>query len=174
MGSSIEATELSFTTLQEVVKETVSGGAVTSIDITGLDLEGDGGMYIINAYLSNAAAADNNISMYANGDTTATNYYSQVWGIDHATFSGARANTGVAMSVQNAHDVPFQGFIGKIASCIPGAVFTTTRQMGSVVKVVQYGWNPASATTNVTQLTFTGSQANGIDNGSFIQILKVV
>ena len=172
LGASIDPTELSFTSLQQVDRSAVSGSAVTSVDITGLDLEGDGGTYIIVGYMDNALAAGLDIYMYANGDTTGTNYYHQRFGADHNSLSGARGNSPVITGLETSLQTAFIIHLSKMASCKPLA-FSTNAQPGAAMRGLCRWWN-WETTSNITQLTFTGSSASGIDVGSFIEIWKVV
>jgi len=155
----------------KVSETTVSGGAVTSVQFTGLDLESDE-TYLIYVLLKNATASASTISMTVNSDATATNYYAQTMIRSDTTAAGNRTNDA-QIGYMNASDF-YHGhlFVHKLAGVNPWANYVSCYNATATVNV----WNGAwvhNSTTNVTTLTIIGSTASSIADGSKIIIYKL-
>lgn len=159
--------------LVKVVDTAVSGAAVTSIDITGLDL-GAAKKYLLYYHMINTTATENIISMFANGDTTATNYYREGFVASSVGVSGQGANDASVFDVYNVAESAGSMTISQPSGTRPRSVLTENQKAYAVPnRLLMSGWIWTS-TNNVTRLTFTGNQANTIAIGSRIIIFKVV
>src|SRR5690606_11095536 len=70
----------------------------TTLTLAGLKLASDR-CYRVLFVCKHATASAANVSLFYNGDTTATNYYRQTIFVNNATISGARANDGFAFQM---------------------------------------------------------------------------
>lgn len=149
---------------------TVIGSAVTSIDFSGLDVNTHKS-YRIEVELINATASLFDCYCFVNGDTTITNYYSQVIDANSTTIVGGRYNYPSIGSVGASSTSQHNSLVLKANGYVnvrshggyllgPSTRTTTT----TTVKT--------STVTNITQLTFTSSVASAIGVGSKIRIYR--
>jgi hypothetical protein len=156
--------------LQLVGSYTVSGAAVTTFTISGLDLTSDGS-YLVAHSFKNATASLSVISAYFNGDTTATNYDSQNYQSSGAATTSARSNASTyailnASSTCTGHAQFISDVDGKpslIFSQRTGATTLTEFRNGATM------WRTAG---NVTTIQFSASIASSIGIGSWVKIYK--
>lgn len=149
-----------------VSSNVVSGSAVTSIDVTGLDINTDG-TYDIEFEIVNAGSTAFTLYLFFNGGTTAAGYYSQY----NCNGSGGRLNTPACGYVKASDRL--LGF-GKLQ--ILGGYVTlytcTIRGMGAAVDNETYAMSKVATVTNLTQITLTASLASGIGVGSKFRVYK--
>jgi len=158
---------------EKVSDTTVTGSAVTDIDVTGLDLESDK-VYRLVSFLYNPTGGVTNYQIEFNGDTTSTNYY----------YAGV-AHTGSATSDFGANSNRWIGMDGGMSGTVQGMCMkyagfrTHWRTMGSreitgASDIQSYDIAGCyNSTTNVTQITLHSSVASGIGVGSRFVIFKV-
>lgn len=171
LGPTIESSEMSFGAFELVSRVTVSGAAVVDVDFTGLDLEAVN-EYMLRLYLRNSSGAIRKHALEFNGDTTATNYYTQGLQADHNTISGSRANNNEIISIANNINAMCIIQIRKMASQIPYAFVIMPSQPANAVQL--YNKSLAWVTTNnVTQITLAGNGADAIAIGSIIELWKM-
>lgn len=172
LGSNISADEMAFNTIQEVTSTTVTGSAVTSVQITGLDLDTDG-MYII--FVNPVSASTDSwksIHMTCNADTTATNYYSQHLQGFGAAASAQNSNSGICLRHVAGEEYTGFIYITKTSGNKPMAVINNAAYPDSNMAIVLRGW-AWTGTANVTSLTWTSDTANSIGVGSTFKVYKV-
>lgn len=173
LGSSIESTEMSFNTLQEVLSSEVTGSPVTSIEMDGLDLDTDGTYLIFFELADDGAAGWDNIAMFCNTDTTTTNYYNIKLQVDHGSVTGTRANTAQAIPLYSSTKNHAFIVISKVSGEKPMAVIQAGIRPDANILLYNLAWAWTS-TANVTKLTFTDSESGGIGVGTKCKIYKVV
>lgn len=76
---------------QKLADITVSGSAVTQVDITGLNLV-KGEEYVLVFEIINPTASVPSFRLFANSNYTDTNYYSQTLQVDNTTIGASRVN----------------------------------------------------------------------------------
>jgi hypothetical protein len=151
----------------------VSGSASTSLSVTGLDLDTDE-RYVLFVSLEEASTNNNMVSLTYNSDTTATNYYSQNMLVSHNSLSGDRSNTARILYLYASTATNSRIEIWNDNNSNPRAMALSNLNTMATVSNEQrfHVWNTAG--TNVTGLTLTGDQANGLAVGSKIEVFKVV
>lgn len=149
----------------------VSGSAVTSINFSGLDINTHKS-YRVEIEFINVTSLSN-LYMFINGDTTLTNYQSQVTTANATTSSSTRNNTPTCIFVgtllgSNSMIIDIIKTNGYISALFRGKVLMTSNlnqvEIGSVDKV--------ASITNLTQLAFTAQVASAIGVGSKIRIYR--
>jgi hypothetical protein len=154
----------------ELVDEVVvSGGAVTQIDFTGLNINTHKG-YRVEIDLVNAAVGAFTLSLFINGDTTSTNYYTQVSASAGATHSDARTNDSVLYSATNIDQKAM--FSLSLLNGYPTWSGINTADQSATINVSNYGGIKTATVANITQLTFTASVASALANGTRIRIYR--
>lgn len=154
-----------------VYETEVTGAAVTSIDVTGLDINTDKGYVLkIDGLNSNAGASD--YYLYANNDTTQTNYTTQDLDASATSVSGARASTNIFAEAISAS----ANFYSKIDITNGFSVFSyeadTIRSKGTGLSIQNRIVSKNATTTNITQLTITASVADGLGIGTTVRIYR--
>jgi hypothetical protein len=150
-----------------VAEVAVDGAAATVLTVSSLDLAADE-CYEIDLVLDNATGSAANISMFFNGDTTATNYDRNIstdggaaGTTNNALIPGLPANSGVFTRITIRPD--FDGRARSVFIASGGNTTATVTQTG------QHLWRTA---TNVTSITFSSSVASALSIGSKVQIWK--
>ena len=77
---------------------TVSGSAVTSVDITGLNIGKDEEVVLVGTYINGSAGAERYLQLFINNNNTTTNYYRQELRADSTSVSAYRANQGISIT----------------------------------------------------------------------------
>lgn len=163
------------TVMHKMQEQIVSGAAVTSITFSNLNINLDD-IYIIHCTIKNVSVGAQNARIYVNGDTTVTNYYSQLYNVNNAVFFGIRLNTpvftdiaatgndGYAYSILNIM-LDIRGITRIIAnSCDYSAANVKADNATIVHTVVQ---------ANITSITIDLDAANSIGIGSQFILLRL-
>lgn len=152
-------------------REVVSGGAVTSIDFTGLDLNKHLN-YTVKAKIKNATASTGNIQAFINNDTTATNYYmQQVYNSSPTLAAANQANTSAIMPIAANTESSGTANIAITGGYVHMDAESSSRRTTSLTKSLRAVKKTATV-TNVTQITFTSNVASAIDDDSVIEIYR--
>jgi hypothetical protein len=150
---------------------TVSGAAATDLTLSGLDLSAFAGFKII-LKIKNATASAGLISLFYNGDTTATNYDRQALSGTGSSAAAARVNAAAITSLIASEcstgtiDI-FNDFDGK-----PRARSQTNigAPSGLILQDIAHVWDSA---TNVTSITLSSSVANALAIGSTFSVYGI-
>lgn len=142
----------------------------TSVEITGLNINENGGYTIIVEY-KNGTATAHGLSMYINGATTATDYYSQKITADGTAVDAARTNDAVVLAV-NASDLAFANINLSRAVGYAFANSACARDPGSPTELANYAWSKSAGVSNITSVTFTAGVADGIGVGTTFKIYR--
>lgn len=155
-----------------VAEYTVTGSAVSEIPFSNLNILQDR-VYRFYIKASNATASDVAIHLFLNGDTTATNYYTQLFYSTGATAAGVNSNDAAIAYLIASDRVFAEGVVGlvggKAKACVQGH-----RGSGANLYVRNYNYETTSTSlTDVTSMLFkisTGTNAFAV--GSYIAIYK--
>lgn len=170
-------TALQFAGLIKMSAQTL-GAQATSIDFTSLDINTDG-IYLFCVDLISNAAADYYVNLYVNNDTTNGNYYSEEYGASGSTGAVQSDNQPAAVFMRSsANTARSFAWIWVIRSAggyfhfmTTGSTYDSTNRMN----LRNFAGTKSSATVaNITQLTFTSAQANGLATGSTITMYKLL
>ena len=159
---------LTLSLFDEVV---VSGGAVTEIDFTGLDINTHKS-YRIEIELVNAGFAMT-LGMISNNDTSSL-YNSQFCEFDDATVvaSSIFLTTGRILDINSAQNAKINISLA-LTESEPTATFSNYIELGTSSSVVVGGWSLAGGTVaNITQLTFISDTVNSLGDGTRIRIYR--
>lgn len=150
---------------------TVTGSAATTLTLSGLDLSTDKCYEIVFAF-KNATGSSSNVSLFYNGDTTATNYNRQTMQINSTALSGARANDGFAFTM--AASAPATGDMKILADFDgrPRAFIRNSLGAASSIQIHDVR-HVRDNTANVTSITLSASVANSMAVGSYFKVFKV-
>lgn len=153
-------------------EQEVTGSDVTTVTFTGLDMNSHKSYRIEIDHLPDASS-DTEIAMYANNDTTATNYYFQQILGQATTVTGARSNAAsITSTIANSRNYIVVN-LGYGTGLFVHAQAISNRSVGSGVDFLSRHWSKSSAiSTNLTRLDFTADQASGIRVGSIIRIYR--
>jgi len=167
----ITSGKLAFGTLEKIVETEVTGAAVTSITITGLDLDA-AKAYLIFCKLTNPTATDASLYLYYNGETTATNYWRQYLYATGSTVSGARGNNAYLTPHFAGTETNYVIWIFRDTEGRPRAFLHANYNDPATLTILMntHVW---VSTVNVTQIDFTASVTGAIGIGSKVTIFKV-
>lgn len=152
-----------------VQEATVTGSAATDLTVTGLNLSADE-EYVIDLMIDNGSASTAVISMFFNGDTTATNYdrnLSTDGGAGTVVNNAVLANLAAGALVWYRL-VMLPDFDGRPRTLVHGSSNNTSN---TVFVTGQHMWRTVA---NVTSITFNSSVASAISVGSKVRIWKVL
>lgn len=148
-----------------IAEHVVSGSAVTSIDIAGLDINAHNGYRI---EIEIAGGVSTALSMYINGDTTPTNYYQETLQATGATVGSSNNNNAVITSGAYAFIKGAMALIGGIMRYTGTAIVGTTTGM----YVYNKSLGKTASVANITQITLIASVASAIGIGSKVRIYR--
>mgnify|MGYP001412231782 CR=1 FL=1 len=167
-GGYFRGTPSSTLTWRKLADVTISGGAVTSVSITGLDL-GAAKTYFLMCHLKNAGAVQATIYLEQNADTTLTNYYFEQFKADGGGITAGRANDPTIAVLAASTEVNFNAFMSQIAGVEPRTLSLSARAAPAAI-IAQEMCHIHDDTTNVTSIQIISSVANAIDDGSTIRL----
>lgn len=158
----------------KVQEVSVGATAVTSVSFAGLNIA-KGEIYKIESEFSNSAGAAADIRIFFNGNTTLTNYYTELLQCIEASLVGTRYN--------GAYFIQAESYVGK--SFASTMVNITQQGYGQWVSDSNRGydsgsyvekWCGSTTTTlsSITSITLTCGVAAGIANGSKFTLYKLV
>lgn len=152
----------------EVARVVVSG-AVAAVDFSGLDLLGDGGIYMINVFGANTATKT--LSMLCNDasgviDTTTTNYYNYSTASSNNPYVGnvGQQNTAITIFLKMAAE-----------NTRPSANTSSTHRTNTTIGgSYTFNWTYYAATIpNLTKLRFILSDGSNMTTGLTFAIHKL-
>ena len=146
----------------------VTGSAVTSIDFSGLDINTHKS-YRVEIELNNTVSTG--LYCFVNNDTVLTNYWSQSWGGNHATYTGNRANNATVATLSTVAGHTCTLNCSK-ANGTPLFTGISSSQLSATIVGYNVFMFKTTTVTNITQLTFTSSAASAIGVGSKIRIYR--
>lgn len=150
----------------ELIKDEVaSGGGITTFTITGLDLATDG-TWLVEMNIQNGATSSG-MRLFANGDTTTTNYYTAITAVSNEAWihQAGPGNNGKILSVFHMR---------RDAAGYPRAVGTVTQGAANITAQTNPNWSwMHTSTTNVTSLSLVAATANQIADGTRIRIWRL-
>jgi len=152
------------------IADTIFSVDTASVTFSNLDLD-TARQYIIRAFFNDAAESYN---LFVNGDTTATNYHTEVLMANGATLSGTGNNNAIITGM-NTTAVYSDMNIVKVAGGLPLANSYNSRYYagGGNMIMSHYSWRYDAATTNVTSITISAVGAAGIKAGSRIALYSL-
>lgn len=144
------------TTLEEkkVIPTFVLPVAASTFTIGGLNIVRDGGFYeiVITDFTPSTSA---NLSMYINGDVTATNYYN-----GNINSSGT-TNNGIIIATGGTGDATEATILMKVGVRIGATILAENPLSTQVTGIAKHwGHKTYSASNNVNSITFTMSSGN--------------
>lgn len=158
----------------ELLADIIVGTAVTSVDITGLNIGKDDELLLV-ASTTNPTASYNDISLYINSNTTATNYYRQMLRGESTTVSVARSNSSI-FSGNN----PSWGSISIVNLKLTNSgyfVFQShfTRDIGvaNEIEIFELYGTTTFIISSLTSIRLQGNITNAIGIGSRFQLYKI-
>lgn len=150
---------------------TVSGSAVTSFSISGLDLAADE-CYELHCKFDNATGSSASISMTYNADTTATNYYRQGVTNNSTTVTSSRGNDALIATMDASEPANAVIRIKLDADGRPRATSHTNYGAAASIKSQRFDHVWTSA-TNPTGINFSSSVASSLAIGSEVKVYRI-
>jgi len=150
----------------------VSGGAVTSFTISGLDLNDDGGIYYIDGNIANALASPAwGLLMKVNGKDTNGDYrYSKAYRLGSAIAHEMASAAQVAVAHDNL-DLLFN--LTLVISKGTSKAHANSQYGSEQARHGNVVWHREATTeTNITSIKFESTVASAIDNGSKLTIQR--
>jgi hypothetical protein len=154
-----------------IASEEVTGSAQTTIDFPVLDLNAHGGRYNIEIDFVEGAGLVTAINLYVNNDTTDANYYVQQISVNDTTVTGSRSNLPSFVQSAANNEVFANGYIG-LANGYPNALVSYASGSASNVLLIDRVIKKTGTVSNITQLTFTATQTDGLGVGTTIKIYR--
>lgn len=151
---------------------TVSGSAITSLDITNLSID-KGSEYMLVSSLPSSSAS-NAIQLYINDNNTSTNYYHQYLYSVNTSVSAGRSTGAYSLWTDNG------GFIITNIKLTNNGYYTWQSNISR--SYGDYAWNlnmlnvygtSTFTASSITKLTISHNTANGIGIGSRFQLIKL-
>jgi len=152
--------------LQKLAEYTFSTNG-SQVTFTGLDIKTHRFyMFVVTAY--NPSTTDAVIHCFINGDTTATNYYSQYCCSDATAVSAARENSAAMLNVANGAAMFGVAWLGLDCNGYPRWYgLSAERAVGSIRNITRAGGYIKSV-TNITRVDLVTSVAGAFGIGSKI------
>ena len=150
---------------------TVTGSAITSYTFSGLEINADEEVILVSDVYNTVLG--NGIKLFANGNTTLTNYYTQYIDVDSTTISSNR---------NNSNDMSYcpvgYSFIITNIKLTNNGYFTfqahANRNYGGSGIMIKENYITSTFTlSQITSLTVSHASTNGIAIGSRFQLYKV-
>lgn len=150
----------------------VTGSAVTSVQFSGLNI-GKGNEYLL---VSDAMGTGGWTALYANNNTTNSNYYKQTLSASGTGVSGSRENFPYYIYIHPSYIGSFS--ISKIKLTNDGYITNQNTNQhyygGSSNAISDIYITSTFTSTSVTHLDIVSSVASGIDIGSKFELYKLV
>jgi hypothetical protein len=153
-----------------IAEAVVSGAAVTTIDISGLDINSHSS-YRIEFDGVNGTASFSHVEMTVEGDHTTTNYDSQLLLSAGSTTTSARANNARIASME-ASDIGISTISLRRVSGKPVARTTITQGSNTLVTSRDIAWAKRATVTNITSIRFTSVVALALGVGTAIRVYR--
>jgi len=169
--ATITSGKLAFGTWEKIVETTVTGTAVTTISITGLDLDA-AKAYLLLLRFTNPTTSDTGYAMYLNADTTGTNYWRQYMWASGTSIAGNRVNDATFSSASAGEESIVWAVMARDPAGYVKVLTNTALRDPSAVWILFQGWT-WTTTANVTQIDITASVTGAIGIGSRVIIFKV-
>jgi hypothetical protein len=159
-----------------LVETEVTGSAVTSIDLTGLDIATHKS-YRIEVDWYNSSGSTATARLFVNGDTTVTNYDAQYLLTSATTVTGARENNANIVSLVNDHSISAVIHVGMVAGSGSNNYARITNfgypdRVGTVIDLLLRTVAYRTSITNITQLTLSSSVAGALGVGTKVRIYR--
>ena len=157
--------------IKEVI---VRGSAVTQVDLdlTSAPIQ-KGELYELVCTFINTTGSTSEPKLYANDNTTSSNYYSQRIRANGASVSGRRLNDANSFEVEGGKSSKTKTYI-KLSN--DGKLVYFTKNVRNLDNAIEISDNFGTSTvtlTNITKLNIVASISNSIGINSRIQLYKV-
>ncbi len=153
-----------------VHESVVSGSAVTTIDVSGLDIATDRN-YRIVLEIENTAGTLSGYELTVQGDHTLANYYSQILSVIDTAIVSARSNTPEICQV-NANETGTTEITLTQLGGVPSATAMTRKREGALVELRQYAVSKTASIANITSLRITSTIAGALGIGTKLTIYR--
>jgi hypothetical protein len=157
--------------MEHVATVNVTGSAVSSVSVTGLDLAADGA-YMVLVGFANPAGSLSAYRLFYNSDTALSSYYRQSLASNHTSNNSARGNVADILEAEASAGVMATIWIATDGSGRARAVAHASRHNPSsiIMQLMAHAWTTVD---NVTSLQLASSVANAIGVGSYMRVYKV-
>jgi hypothetical protein len=160
---------------EKIYDEAVATSAVTTIDISGLNLD-TAKTYKIELQLKNATTTTCNIILWVNGDYTHSNYYRQYWSVsgDGAGQGAYNNNYGPTFSTASPliSTITMSRPAQDKAVWISQSAFGNTNAAGENQVGIMNNYFVCKNAANVTSIRIESTEASAIAIGSRVMIFK--
>jgi len=137
------------------------------VDFTGLDINADGGFYIILATIKNPTTNVVNYRIYINGDYTDSNYYYQDFVAGGTDVAAMRANCPNITIIDGGGERCFTViYVTRDPDGYFRAMSITNTLTGSAIELFMRTVCKTATVTNITSIRIASSVAGGIGVGS--------
>ena len=155
----------------EKVADIIVPSNTTSVDITGLNIGKDGEYYLVSDVVSGAYS---DYYLYANNNTTATNYYSQRLTAAGSIVNSARTNNPNMLNASSGNKSLIMSNIKLTNSgYLVSQNNSCEKYGGSEITLNKYYTTPTFTADPITKLTITASATNGIATDSRFTLYKL-
>lgn len=159
----------------EEIGDVVVGVATTQVDFTGLNIGKDDELLLVSDWY-NSSGSTSDLSIFANNNTTATNYYTQWLTATGTSVSSTRYNANYFMETTTTH----KGFSKSNIKLTNSGYFvfqaTDTMAYSLPTNVLINNWYTTSTftLTSITSINIKSTVASAIGIGSRFQLYKLV
>jgi len=154
----------------QVITELTLGSDVSYVDLNSLDINTDR-VYVMFLNLRNVLAIDYTVVMYANGDYTDANYYSQVIDANGAVLTAARLTGPVIGGMPASNILVMMCYIMRDYNGYYRFYTFTSRLNGSAVVIQNWACCKTGTIANLTSLRLACGAA-ALGTGSTILMCK--
>lgn len=155
-----------------IVADITVSSATTLVDITGLNITKDS-EYMLVADHINGVADFGSLRLFANDNTTATNYWLQNFTANGTAYGGARNNTQVISTIDpSAKSLSITNIKLTNNGYYVFQSYVTRDYGGNEIKLITPRTTSTFTLTEITKLTIA-SQTNAIGIGSRFQLIKL-
>jgi len=129
--------------------------------------------YLIVCRIVGAGGGNGNLSLYANTDTTATNYYNQYLSVSHNVVGGGRANTALVGGTIDAVNSVLICKVSKDYANHIHALCEQTYNNAANVTMLQEYLQSVTTFATLTKLTLNNSRADGFGVGTNVIVYEM-
>jgi hypothetical protein len=155
----------------EKIAEVVPGSNVTYVDFTSLDINTDKFYELFMAVVNTAGGAIH-LQIFANGDTTPTNYYNQYFIADGAGLYATHDNTSRMTWMTTEERTQVRATVSRDPSGYFKYISHSVPREGAAARIDDRYGSKVATITNLTSLRIQADIANGIGQNSILLLCK--
>lgn len=155
-----------------LVESVELGTAGTTFTFSNLEMADTDHQYVLACFLKNNTAQFSNVSLFVNGDTTATNYYDEYLLASAGVVSAGRQNAANIMTVAASKETCGRIWLDLVKPLqIVKAHSLVEYDSGASLRLDNFAWRKNAATSTLTSISIVAQRDMAV--GSRVDLYKV-